>query len=148
MSKQGEATFSISRSGPFPLIMTDLLADRRIAAVLSAAAVLLVVLRRVGMTGWQCPVDTAIGQPCPGCGLTRALSALMGGEWQIALQSHPLAPLAAAAIALLAAVSVLPAAGGRKIAATVAMVESRSGIGLLIIVAAIAQWIGRLGGFW
>ena len=73
---------------------------------------------------------------------------LVGGEWQIALQSHPLAPLAAAAIALLAAVSVLPAAGGRKIAATVAVVESRSGIGLLIIAAAIAQWIGRLGGFW
>jgi hypothetical protein len=142
------ATASKSRSGPFPLIIAPLLADRRIAAVLSTAAVAIVVLKMIGVSGWQCPMHAVIGQPCPGCGLTRAMAALAGGNWQAAVQLHPLAPLVAATIFLLVAVAVLPAAVGRKITASAAIVEGRSGVGWLGILAAISHWIGRLSGYW
>jgi hypothetical protein len=138
----------IKRSGPFPLILAKLLTDRRIAAVLSATAVFIIVLKMAGLGGWHCPFNTAFGQPCPGCGLTRALAALMGGNWQTALQTHPLAPFAAAAMLLLTAVAVLPAAAGQRITAAVAMVESHSGMCWLVIVAAIGHWVGRLSGYW
>lgn len=148
MSIQRNDAALTNSSGPFPSIMAILLADRRIAAVLSTTAVFIIVLKMAGLGGWQCPINTAFGQPCPGCGLTRALAALIGGNWQTALQTHPLAPLAAAAMVLLTAVAILPVAAGRKIAATIAMVESRSGIGWLVMIAAIGHWIGRLGGYW
>ena len=41
------------------------------------------------------------GKPCMFCGLTRALFALGKGQWQQALQFHPLSPLALAMIASL-----------------------------------------------
>ena len=143
-----EPAFSVSRKGPFPLILTNLLADRKIAAILSATAFFIVILKMAGLTGWQCPVDSVIGRPCPGCGLTRALAALMGGNWQVAVQTHLLAPVAALAMALLATVAILPVTQGRKIAAAVAVMERRSGIGLLVVIMAVVQWLGRLGGYW
>ena len=148
MLNRREADFAVKQTGPFPLILATLLADRKIAAILSAAAFFIVILKMAGLAGWQCPVDTAIGRSCPGCGLTRALVALMGGNWQVAVQTHLLAPVAAVAMALLATVAILPAAHGRKIAAAVAVMESRSGIGLLVISTAVVQWIGRLVGYW
>ena len=148
MLNRREAEFSVSRKGPFPLILATLLADRKIAAILSAAALFIVAMKMAGLAGWQCPVDTVIGRSCPGCGLTRALVALVGGNWQAAVQLHLLAPVAAAAVATLATVAILPATQGRKIATAVALVESRSGIGLLVILTAVAHWIGRLGGYW
>lgn len=33
------------------------------------------------------------GRPCPLCGMTRALCALVKGDWQAALHFHPLSPL-------------------------------------------------------
>ncbi len=43
-----------------------------------------------------CLTRRVLGLPCPGCGLTRAVSHLLHGEWARALSLHPLAPLAAA----------------------------------------------------
>jgi hypothetical protein len=148
MSIRRNPAASRYRNGPFPPMMAPLLADRRVAAALSVAAVAIVVLKIAGVAGWQCPISTVIGQPCPGCGLTRAMAALASGSWQSAVQLHPLAPLAAAAIFLLVAVTVLPATVGRKIAATAALVEGRSGIGWLSILLVICHWIGRLNGYW
>lgn len=102
----------------------------------------------IGVTVWQCPIDAVIGQPCPGCGLTRAMAALAVGNWQSAVQLHPLAPLAAATILLLVAVTVLPAAVGRRISASAAIVEGHSGVGWLGILAVVCHWIGRLSGYW
>ncbi len=43
-----------------------------------------------------CLTRRVLGLPCPGCGLTRAISRLLQGELARALALHPLAPLAAA----------------------------------------------------
>ena len=43
-----------------------------------------------------CLTRRALGLPCPGCGLTRALAQLLQGNLARAMALHPLAPLAAA----------------------------------------------------
>ncbi len=42
-----------------------------------------------------CLTRRALGLPCPGCGLTRALSQLLQGHLARAIALHPLAPLVA-----------------------------------------------------
>jgi hypothetical protein len=92
-----------------------------------------------------CLVRRFLGIPCPGCGMTRALSHLARGEWRAALAFHPLAPLVAAELALgwaaagLAAVSPSPARWPSWVPALLAA------DGALLV----ALWAGRLAsGTW
>jgi cytochrome bd-type quinol oxidase subunit 2 len=55
------------------------------------------------ITGTGCTFHGVIGIPCPGCGLTRAISFALRGDWQNAFTLHPLfwlAPLVLAAAVL------------------------------------------------
>ena len=40
--------------------------------------------------GWNCPVKWLTGMPCPGCGLSRALAALLRLDFRAALRFHPM----------------------------------------------------------
>lgn len=40
-----------------------------------------------------CPFALCTGTACPGCGMTRAASALLRGDFDIAVAYHPLVPL-------------------------------------------------------
>ncbi len=42
-----------------------------------------------------CPIALVTGVACPGCGMTRAASALIRGDLPLALTYHPLIPLIA-----------------------------------------------------
>ena len=50
------------------------------------------------------------GLPCPLCGMTRALSLLLRGEWQRALEMHALSPLVLLAL-LYTAAAIRPLPG-------------------------------------
>jgi hypothetical protein len=67
--------------------------DRSIAAapLLAIAALLAVNPTDDGPT--LCPIAFMTGVACPGCGMTRAASALLRGDVDIALDYHPLIPL-------------------------------------------------------
>ncbi len=45
-----------------------------------------------------CPYRAVTGHSCPGCGLTRAVAALVRGRWHEAVTLHPLAPVLVAEI--------------------------------------------------
>ena len=60
-----------------------------------------------------CPFHLLTGQPCPLCGLTRALCHLAKGGWQEALALHPLSPLVLLAIVLAACAVRLPERAAR-----------------------------------
>lgn len=51
----------------------------------------------------RCPFAAATHQPCPGCGSTRAVLALMHLDFAGALRFNPMAPLIAISIAIIAA---------------------------------------------
>ncbi len=40
--------------------------------------------------GWNCPVKYLTGRPCPGCGLSRALAALLRLDFRAAFRFHPM----------------------------------------------------------
>jgi hypothetical protein len=65
-------------------------------AMLGVIAVLALVRLPNEPTYSICLLRGTVGLPCPGCGLTRAVSHLLHGEWSLALRLHPLAPLLAA----------------------------------------------------
>jgi hypothetical protein len=61
----------------------------------------------VGLVVWDparnggpplCPYRIVTGHTCPGCGLTRAIGALLRGRWHDAVTLHPLAPVVAALV--------------------------------------------------
>ncbi|MEX1126405.1 MAG: DUF2752 domain-containing protein [Acidimicrobiia bacterium] len=69
--------------------------DRSVAAapLLGVAALLAVDPTDDGPT--LCPFALLTGVACPGCGMTRAASALLRGNFDLALDYHPLIPLIA-----------------------------------------------------
>lgn len=42
----------------------------------------------LGLYSWHCPIHSFWGVPCPGCGITRGLFALMQGDWAGAVKSN------------------------------------------------------------
>ena len=69
--------------------------DRSVAAApfLGVAALLAINPTDQGPT--ICPIALLTGVACPGCGMTRAASALLRGDVDLALTYHPLIPLIA-----------------------------------------------------
>lgn len=54
-----------------------------------------------------CPYRALTGHSCPGCGLTRAIGALLRGRWDDAVALHPLAPVVVVLVVVLCAGQVL-----------------------------------------
>jgi hypothetical protein len=54
----------------------------------------------LGLPRPLCPLHAATGWPCPGCGTTRAIEALLAGDWSAALALNPLACAALAGVAI------------------------------------------------
>lgn len=110
-------------------------------AAMGALQVALVTLR---LPGWPCPFRKATGIPCPGCGLTRALSALARGDWHTALALHAFAPLFAGAGLVLVASLLLRPGPRSRLAAWIGAVESRTGLAVWGAAALLVYWLVRL----
>lgn len=67
--------------------LTDDLRRTRTALIASAGSLLLLQL----LFGAICPLRIFLGIPCPGCGLTRAVSLLFAGNLSASVAMHPLA---------------------------------------------------------
>jgi hypothetical protein len=66
----------------------------RLTLVGPAAAIAFLALITPGDDGpTVCPFALLTGTACPGCGMTRAVSYLLRGDWASAIHYHPLAPL-------------------------------------------------------
>jgi hypothetical protein len=78
--------------------LTRVWRDRLVFAAPIAVLGLLASIRPEGPGATICPFALFTGMACPGCGMTRAASSLMRGDFSTALGYHPLVPL----IALLA----------------------------------------------
>jgi Protein of unknown function (DUF2752) len=78
--------------------LTSVWRDRLVLAAPLAVIGLLAMVKPVSAGVTICPFALITGMACPGCGMTRAASSLMRGDFSTALGYHPLVPL----IALLA----------------------------------------------
>jgi Protein of unknown function (DUF2752) len=131
--------------GFFKPVLGPLMQNRRVIALLGTLAVLQIGLTAAKVTAWQCPLKSALGIICPGCGLTRAVLLIIQGRWLAALQVHAFAPIVLAGGILLAAGSALPARLQQKLAARITDFERRTGIAALLILSSLIYWILRIG---
>ncbi len=111
---------------------------------LCAISVLQLLLTGFGLAGWPCPLRGACGYPCPGCGLTRAIQALLRGHWVEMARLHAFAPIALCVIPLLVAGAVAPVRHRAALAARVEGVELRTGITFAVLVTLLAYWLLRV----
>jgi hypothetical protein len=128
----------------FPPLLGPLLEQRLVAWIFLAAGALQVGLTLFHLPGWPCAFRATTGRPCPGCGMSRALAALVRGDWNAAFFLHAFAPLFAAAGLLILAASVLPAERRTRLAQRVAAFERATGAAVWLAAAFMVYWLVRL----
>jgi len=121
-----------------------LLQKRRTALILLCAATLQVVLISAGLRGWQCPIHSTLGIPCPGCGLSTAMALLIKGDLQSAIHTHAFAPVFLFAFVLMGIVSILPENLHRNAVLQIAAIEKHTAFAAYILFGIIIYWIFRL----
>jgi hypothetical protein len=114
------------------------------SGAICAAAALQSVLVLGGAPGWPCPLAKGLGIPCPGCGLSRAIAALLRGDWQASFASHALAPVILIALVLLAFATLLPEGPSSALAARVEAFERRTGLAAIFSISLLGYWLVRL----
>jgi hypothetical protein len=114
------------------------------AGVITGACVAQVGLFALTGHGWQCPIRAALGIPCPGCGLTHATMLLFQGKWRDSLSEHAFAPFFLLGLVLVAVVSLLPGKWRDSVVNLVTVVERRTGITALVLIALMGYWGIRL----
>jgi hypothetical protein len=126
------------------LALASLLRDRRVSLVVAGVAAAQVAAVATGVGGWPCPVKSALGIPCPGCGLTRATVSLLRGEFAAAIGLHAFAPVLLLGLAAVALAAVLPAARREAFVALVARFERRTKAAYVVLGAMLLYWSVRL----
>jgi hypothetical protein len=130
----------------FTPVLASLLQERWQGLVLVGAGLLHVGLSLAGLPGWRCPFKAATGIPCPGCGLTAAIEALLHGDWRSSLSLHAFAPIFSLAFAVMAFVSLLPETARQRAILGISSLEKRTGITAWVLFCLVIYWVLRLPG--
>jgi hypothetical protein len=127
-----------------PLCLSAIMRNRSEAIVIAVATVVQLILGFFHLPGWPCPILLATGIPCPGCGLTRAVMALIQGNWSSALTLHAFAPILLFAAFLIFCSSLLPQPYRYALISGVEVIERRTYVTSILAVGMIFYWLARL----
>ena len=130
----------------FTPVLSVLLKDRRVIFIIVGAAALQVWLTAAGLPGWQCPVKSALGIPCPGCGLSTAMVLFICGEWQAAMFTHAFAPAFLLGFVLMMIAGVLPDRLHKAWVRRIDALECATGFTAFMLIGIVVYWILRLFG--
>ena len=72
-------------------MVSKLLLNRRLCLAFTLGSAVYLLAHLCGLRLLDCPIQQLFDKPCPGCGMTRAVTSLAHGEWQLSLQQHLLA---------------------------------------------------------
>ncbi|MEL6383371.1 MAG: DUF2752 domain-containing protein [Cyanobacteria bacterium J06626_18] len=125
-------------------VFSELLENRPMCLSISAALGTHVSLVALGLPSWQCPIRYGLGVPCPGCGLSRAVVALMHGDWHQALLLHAFAPIVAIALILIFVCGLLPNSVRQGITTGMRYLERHLGVSFLFLIGLLGYWAVRL----
>jgi len=121
------------------------LRQRGLAAVLLAAALVYFAGSWwLGRPIHRCPFRALTGLPCPGCGLSRALTLLLRGDWAASFRLHPFALYVIVCGGLLGGAALLPARWRLRWAAGWAALEARTGFHAAMLAAFGLYGLARL----
>lgn len=139
------STFLLTTKHPFRRpILAQLLKNRPTCATITGATMVHLSLVMAGLPSWRSPFHSVFGIPDPGCGLSRAIVALLRADWTTAVTFHAFAPLFVIALILIALSVVLPRWLRDKAAAWVAELERRTGLTAILLVGLVVYWLARL----
>jgi len=133
-----------SKSALFNPILASILNNRVACALITGATPLQLGLVSVDLPAWQSPSHAVFGLPDPGCGLSRAIVALLRGEWRTSLTFHAFAPLFVVALSLVAMTAILPRGPRDKLVALVEYLERRTGLTAILLIGLVVYWLARL----
>ena len=134
------------KAAVFTPVFASLLQERWQGLVLVGAGLLHVGLSLAGLPGWRCPIKAATGIPCPGCGLTAAIEALLHGDWRNSLSLHAFAPIFLLSFIVMAFVSLLPEMARQRAILGISSLEKRTGITAWVLFCLVIYWVLRLPG--
>jgi len=118
--------------------LSTLLSHRRLCAWIVIGTAILGTASLMGVSLWPCAFRSVTGLPCPGCGVTRGLLALLDGRFADAVALHPFVPLFALAWLLPFLVVVLPGPARRVLINAAQWVERKTALpGILLILFAV-----------
>lgn len=130
--------------GPTRWSLAELIEARPMAWALLLSGAMQAGLVSVGWPGWPCPVQTALGLPCPGCGLSRAVAALGRGDWRAAIEIHPFVFLALVFFAIVTVGALAPAPVASRLARALRAVEVRTRATFILATAFLVYGLIRL----
>jgi hypothetical protein len=121
-----------------------MLRSTKMCRALAIGLAIQITLVASGLPGFPCPIHDVFGLPCPGCGLTRACTALVHGDFIDALRRHAFSPVVAMSAIAFVLLAVSPAPARARVADTVERLERRYGLSILLFVALVLYWLARL----
>jgi hypothetical protein len=124
--------------------LASLMARRTMALAVIGVSLAHVLLIALGLPGWSCPAQAAVGLPCPGCGLGRAVILLLQGHWLAAVEAHAFAPVLALVILLMCAALLLPPRAHRRFVQSVAIFEETTYVSLVALSGLVLYWLWRV----
>ena len=124
--------------------LAGLMKERRLCGWIVLATIMLLTANRFGISLWFCPFRVVTGVPCPGCGLTRAVSSLAAGRWAEALQFHPFVPFFGLAWILLFLAVVLSVSARERLIGSVRSFECKTGLTAILLIAFAAYGLTRM----
>ena len=125
-------------------ILAPILEHRLLCVVITGATILHLVLVTYGLPSWQSPVRLVFGIPDPGGGLTRAILALLRGDWETSLSFHAFGLPFIIALTLIAMAAILPVSSRDKMTDWVRKLERRTGLTAIFLIGLFIYWLVRL----
>jgi hypothetical protein len=125
-------------------VFSSLLEDRAMGIAITSAAFIHTVLAIVGLPSWYCPIREHLRFPCPGCGLSRSITALLHGEWETSLTIHAFGPLIFLAFGLLGIVNLLPKNHRIQHINRVKSFEEKTGFTAIVLIGLVLYWLTRI----
>lgn len=128
--------------------LAPLLRQRAMCRVMMATLMVLAFGAWMRWNLWSCLFADITGLPCPGCGLTRATSALLRGEWAASWAFHPFAGFFLILGLLIAASAVLPRPMVESMALKIETFERISRLPAVFLLGLLCFGLLRMLGFW
>ena len=125
-------------------ILVSFLKNRPICLAITAVTILQLSLVFFGLPAWQSPIHALFGVPDLGCGLSRAIVALLRGDWQTSLTFHAFAPFFVIALTLIAFAAVLPSTIRDKAVIWIETLERRTGLTSFLLIGLVVYWLARM----
>jgi hypothetical protein len=130
--------------GFFRPVLAPVLQNRWLICTFVAFGIVQLLLVFFELTGWQCPIYETLGVNCPGCGLTTAMTMLLQGHWQLAVQAHAFAPVILIVLMMMIIAIGLPSGYLRKFSSRVERLERKTGITAILLLSMVLYWLLRI----